>query len=83
MVMGPNAPRDGAAGLDVRFFQPHVTLARCAEAAAPAVGAWLRRHRGFQAAPFRVDAFELWASRLSPSGAVHTLKRRYPLGCGA
>jgi RNA 2',3'-cyclic 3'-phosphodiesterase len=70
-----------AAGIDfdVRFFQPHITLARCAEGAAPAASQWLRRHCEFLSASFRVKAFDLCASRLSPQSAKHTLKRRYPL----
>jgi 2'-5' RNA ligase len=66
--------------LDVRFFQPHITLARCAGGAAPAASPWLHRHREFSTAPFRVNVFDLCLSRLSPQGAEHVLRRRYPLG---
>jgi len=65
--------------LDVRHFQPHITLARCADGSAGAVSTWLRRHGGFETAPFRVTAFDLFTSRLSAQGALHTLRRRYPL----
>ncbi len=65
--------------LDVRSFQPHITLARCAGGAAPAASPWLRRHREFSTAPFRVRVFDLCLSRLSPQGAEHVLRRRYPL----
>lgn len=65
--------------LDVRTFHPHATLARCTEEAGPAVLAWLRRRREFVAPPFRVTHFDLYASELQPSGAVHTLKQRFPL----
>lgn len=65
--------------IDVRTFHPHVTLARCTENAAAAIGHWLHAHREFAAPPIRVDAFDLYASELRPSGAVHTLKRRFPL----
>lgn len=69
-----------AAGLllDVRTFHPHVTLARCTGQAA-GLAAWLHTHREFIAPPFRVEAFELCSSDLRPSGAVHTLKQRFPL----
>lgn len=69
-----------AAGLtlDVRTFLPHVTLARCRPEAA-GVAAWLRRHRDLEGPPVRVDCFELCASELLPAGAVHTVKRRFPL----
>jgi 2'-5' RNA ligase len=69
-----------AAGLalDVRTFIPHVTLARCRPDAA-GVTAWLRRHRDLEGPPVRVDCFDLCASELRPAGAVHTVKRRFPL----
>jgi 2'-5' RNA ligase len=65
--------------LDVRTFHPHATLARCTEDAAATVTAWVRAHRDFAAPPFRVESFDLYASELRPTGAVHTLKRRFPL----
>lgn len=65
--------------LDVRTFHPHVTLARCTENSAAAIGHWLHAHRGTTAPPFRVEAFDLYASELQPAGAVHTLKQRFPL----
>ena len=65
--------------LDVRTFHPHITLARCAENAAAAVAGWSQRHRDASAPPFRVEAFDLFSSELRPSGAVHTLKRRFAL----
>jgi 2'-5' RNA ligase len=70
-----------AAGLDleVRTFHPHVTLARCPEAAAPALGRWLRGQGDFFAPPFRVEAFDLCASELRAEGAIHQLKQRFPL----
>lgn len=68
--------------LDVRTFQPHVTLARATEDAAAAIGNWLHQNRELTAPPFRVEAFDLYASELRPSGAVHTLRRRFPLANG-
>ena len=65
--------------LDVRLFQPHVTLARVPESASAAAQHWLQSHREFSAPPFQVDAFELYASELRPEGALHTLKARFPL----
>jgi 2'-5' RNA ligase len=64
--------------LDLRHFHPHVTLARCTEQAT-ALPSWLHTHRDFAAPPFRVEAFDLYASELRPTGAVHTLKQRFPL----
>ena len=70
-----------AAGLqlDVRTFHPHVTLARCTESAAPAISHWMHVHRNITPPPFRVEAFDLYASELKTTGAVHTLKQRFPL----
>jgi 2'-5' RNA ligase len=70
-----------AAGLqiDVRTFHAHVTLARATENASPALTHWLHTRRDEAAPPFRVEAFDLYSSELRPSGAVHTLKRRFPL----
>lgn len=70
-----------AAGLplDVRTFHPHVTLARVKTSAAASATHWLREQRDVTAPPFRVEAFDLYASELRPSGPVHTLERRFPL----
>jgi 2'-5' RNA ligase len=70
-----------AAGIDleVRHFQPHITVARCSPGGVPAATSWLRRHREYSSASFRVSAFDLCSSRLQPHGAVHALLRRYPL----
>lgn len=71
-----------AAGLtfDLRTFLPHVTLARVtSDEGLPAAERWLRTHRGAEAAPFRVDQFDLCASTPGSAGVVHTVKRRFPL----
>ncbi len=71
-----------AAGLalDVRFFQPHVTLGRVKDETPPgAVQQFLKKHRDFEAAPFRVSAFVLYASELRPAEAIHTPWRTFPL----
>jgi 2'-5' RNA ligase len=65
--------------MDVRHFQPHVTLARCGRDGSPAATSWLRRHGGFSAAPFRAREFDLCSSRLTPRGAEHALLRRFVL----
>ena len=66
--------------LDVRFFHPHVTLGRVRDEAPPgAVADFLKKHGGFEAAPFRVTSFILYASELRPAGAVHTPWRKFPL----
>ena len=66
--------------LDVRVFHPHVTLGRVRNQSDPgATIEFFKRHRDFDSAPFRVDAFQLFASELRPAGAVHTLKREFRL----
>lgn len=65
--------------LDVRAFHPHATLGRCGPSSAKAVAHWLHASREFTAPPFRVEAFDLYASELRPSGAIHTLKHHFPL----
>ena len=66
--------------VDLRVFHPHVTLARVQREATPAtVAQFLKRHREFAAAPFRAEAFNLYASELHPAGAVHTLQQGFPL----
>lgn len=70
----------GLTQLDVRTFHPHFTLGRCSEAASPAaVSAFLKKHREFEAPPFRVDAFTLYQSTLGAGGATHTALLRVPL----
>jgi RNA 2',3'-cyclic 3'-phosphodiesterase len=64
--------------IDVRRFQPHITLARCS-AAARGVPDWLHRHRDFAGAPFPVRSFGLFSSQLGPDGARHTLLKDFPL----
>ncbi len=65
--------------MDVRTFHPHITIARCGAELSPAFPQWLHRHAEFAAASFRVEAFDLHASELRPSGAIHTLKRHFTL----
>ena len=72
-----------AAVLDLGFapegrpFQPHVTLARLKRADARAVHAYLRTHTA--SASFTADAFHLFASTLTPGGAVHERLASFPL----
>ena len=69
----------GLIELDVHTFHPHATLARCGADATNPVTKWLVAHAEFVAPPFRVSAFDLYASELRPAGAAHTLVRRFPL----
>lgn len=56
--------------IDVRNFSPHFTVARLGENVEPKhLGKYLYHHRNFEAPPFRVASFELYASELRPGGA--------------
>lgn len=62
---------------EARPFRPHVTLARLKRADARAVLAYLRTHDA--SAAFAAEAFHLYASTLTPSGAVHERVASIPL----
>ncbi|HKT75837.1 MAG TPA: RNA 2',3'-cyclic phosphodiesterase [Sphingobium sp.] len=53
---------------DERAYLPHITLARLNRGAG-STEAFMARHAGLASAPFLVDSFALFESRLSPSGA--------------
>jgi 2'-5' RNA ligase len=58
--------------LDVRHFHPHLTIARLTEQAAPKkIARWIEQREGFEAPPFRVDAFHLVASESAGGGLPH------------
>lgn len=66
--------------LDVRHFHPHFTIGRLREDAdEKALARFLRKNSGFEAPPFRVSEFQLYASELRPSGAEYAVVRRFPL----
>lgn len=56
--------------IDVRTFAPHFTVARLGETVEPKrLGKYLHRHRNFEAPPFRVASFALYASDAQPGRA--------------
>ena len=55
-----------------RAYHPHVTIARTAKAKPGAVKQFMRDHRDFETAPFKVEGFILFASVLSIQGATYT-----------
>lgn len=67
--------------LDVRVFAPHFTLARLGENTdAKRLSKFLHRHRAFEAPPFRVASFELYASELRAAAApAYRVVRSYRL----
>jgi RNA 2',3'-cyclic 3'-phosphodiesterase len=64
----------------MRSFDPHITLGRIkADASEKSVVTWLQKNRDFSGPPFRVEAFHLVASELRPTGAIHEVRRSFPL----
>lgn len=61
-----------------RAYMPHITLARLKRSSGP-VGGLLERSGGLRSAPFLVDSFTLYESRLTPEGAAYTPVNRYQL----
>ena len=69
----------GAAAPDDKPFSPHLTLARLDRTRGSEVRRWMAEHESFAAGPWPVAAFFLYASTLTPSGAVHRKIETYPL----
>jgi len=62
-----------------RKFSPHITLARLKNTPAARVGRFLENHNLFLSAPFLVDEFFLYSSRLGRNRAIHRIEAGYPL----
>jgi 2'-5' RNA ligase len=60
-----------------RAFHPHITLARWKGRRSREVASFLERRRGLASAPWQVDAFTLFESRLSRHGAHYEEVARY------
>ncbi|EDY85217.1 2'-5' RNA ligase [Verrucomicrobiia bacterium DG1235] len=66
---------------DVRSFHPHVTIARIRDGSSVnSATEWVKRRREFVGAPFRVEGFVLYASRLYSNGARYERVAEYALG---
>jgi len=61
-----------------RAYHPHITLARLKRGCGP-VHDFLARSGGAASAPFTVEAFGLYESRLTPDGALYSEVERYRL----
>lgn len=57
---------------DLRPWHPHITLARCRDVPGGALRKFLRSNAEHDAGMFRVEAFHLYCSELTPAGPVHT-----------
>ncbi len=64
---------------ETRKFAPHITIARLKNTPPARVGRFLENHNLFCSAPFWVDEFFLYSSRLGRNGAIHRIEAGYPL----
>jgi RNA 2',3'-cyclic 3'-phosphodiesterase len=74
-----NAIRRVGQPQDAYKFMPHVTLARLRNSENSKMIEWLTQHALFTGAEFRVDAFQLYSSRLTGDGSIYAVEREYPL----
>lgn len=67
--------------IDRRKFRPHVTLARFPNGAETGhhIAQFMASHSTFRTAPWVVDRFTLYSSRLRPDGAVYREEAVYEL----
>jgi RNA 2',3'-cyclic 3'-phosphodiesterase len=63
-----------AAGLEpeLRPWHPHITIARCRDVSAQSLRKFLQSNAEFDAGMVRVEAFQLYSSKLTPAGPIHT-----------
>jgi RNA 2',3'-cyclic 3'-phosphodiesterase len=69
-----------AAGLEpeLRAWHPHITLARCRDVSAQAVRKFLKSSVDLDAGMIRVESFQLYSSKLTPAGSIHTRELSVP-----
>jgi len=64
---------------DLRPWHPHITLARCREKIpGGALRKFLKSNAELDAGMFRVEAFHLYCSELTPAGPIHTCQLSVP-----
>ena len=63
---------------DLRPWHPHITLARCRDVRGGAFPKFLKSNVDLDAGMFRVDAFHLYCSELTPTGPIHTCQLSIP-----
>jgi 2'-5' RNA ligase len=62
-----------------RKFSPHITIARFREPSPAKVADYLSRNSSFRTETFRVDAFHLYSSTITSTGAQHRREASYVL----
>lgn len=66
--------------LDAGEFKAHLTVTRIRDPWPPAsIDLFTKSLRDYVSQPFTIDTVTLFSSRLSPSGAIHTPQRTFPL----
>jgi 2'-5' RNA ligase len=63
---------------ELRPWHPHITLARCRDVPGGTLGKFLKLNAQIDAGMFRVEAFHLYCSELTPSGPIHTCQLSVP-----
>jgi 2'-5' RNA ligase len=63
---------------DLRPWHPHITLARCRDVSGGVLRKFLKSNADLDAGMFRVDAFHLYCSELTPAGPIHTCQLSVP-----
>jgi RNA 2',3'-cyclic 3'-phosphodiesterase len=63
---------------ELRPWHPHFTLARCRDVSRGALSKFLKSNGHINAGMFRVDAFHLYCSKLTPAGPIHTCQLSVP-----
>ncbi len=63
---------------DLRPWHPHITLARCGDVPLQPVRKFLTKCADFDAGMFRIEAFHLYSSRLTPAGSLYTRELTVP-----
>ena len=63
---------------ELRPWHPHFTLARCRDVSRGALNKFLKSNVHINTGMFRVEAFHLYCSELTPNGPVHTCQLSIP-----
>ncbi len=63
---------------ELRPWHPHFTLARCRDVARGTLSKFFKANAHINAGMFRIDAFHLYCSELTPAGPIHTCQLSVP-----
>ena len=63
---------------ELRPWHPHFTLARCRNISRGALNKFFKSNAHINAGMFRVEAFHLYCSELTPAGPIHTCQLSVP-----